>query len=101
MIRPPGVNWQLGVWSELAPTGIRVTRVSPGSAAYYEGLETGDYIMDVNGYPVGLWEGINYPLSDALNSFADRDGWVNLRVWNRRTYLDETFWVQLRRPYVR
>ena len=59
------------------------------------GLEYGDYIMDVMGYPVGYYQGWYYPLGQALDTHTDQWGWVNLMIWNKRTGQQQPFWVQL------
>ena len=100
MIQPgPGPYWYLGVWDEHAPLGVRVSSVSWNSPASRLGLEPGDYIMDVMGYPVGWYQGWYYPLSLALNNYAQPDGWVNVMIWNKRTGRKQPFWVQLQRRY--
>ena len=61
------------------------------------GLEPGDYILDVNGYPVGTYNGTYYDLADQLNLYADGSGWVNINIWNFRTQRDKPYWVQMQR----
>jgi hypothetical protein len=74
-----------------------VDAVVGNSPADRVGLENGDYILDASGYVVGPYQGVYYPLSDALNYGADPDGWVEQLIWNRRTSAEETAWVQLQR----
>lgn len=91
-------QWRLGIDTTDAPKGVRVTTVYRNSAALTQlGLEPGDYILDVAGYPVGEFQGTYYELADQLNLYADRQGWVNISVWNFRTQRDEPYWVQLSR----
>ena len=99
-VRPgirPGPSWYLGVYDDRAPRGIRLTKIENGSPASRFGLESGDYILDVGGFVVGDYNGTYYPLSLALSFGTDPSGWAELLVWNRRTYAEETLWVQLRR----
>jgi hypothetical protein len=100
-VQPPRVGprriarrWRLGIEVDNAPKGLLITEVSQNSAAWRYGLEPGDYVLDVMGYPVGYYEGAYYPLADTLNRVAQRDGWVNLLIWNHRTDAEETMWVQ-------
>ena len=91
-------RWYLGVRTMRAPKGLRIEKALAGSPAAAKGLEAGDYILDVGGYVVGEHtDGNYYPLGDSLRFGADRDGWVELLIWNVRTYRAETFWVQLAR----
>jgi hypothetical protein len=90
-------RWYLGVYDERAPQGTRLSQIVPGSPASRFGLEVGDYILDVGGYVVGDYNGSYYPLSLALEYGTDRSGWAELLVWNKRTFAEETLWVQLRR----
>jgi C-terminal processing protease CtpA/Prc len=61
------------------------------------GLEPGDYILDVQGYPVGYYQGTYYGLGDLLNMNSDPQGWVNINIWNFRTGQDAPYWVRLQR----
>jgi hypothetical protein len=80
-----------------SPKGLRIRDVLRPSAAWRFGLEEGDYIIDVMGYPVGVYQGQYYPLDDALNRFTPPDGWANILVWNKRTLNEEPMWIQLDR----
>jgi hypothetical protein len=82
------------VWTDNAPSGLRIREVSRYSPAWRFGLEEGDYLMDIMGYPVGFYEGAYYPLSETLNQVTPRDGWINILVWNKRTNAEETMWMQ-------
>jgi hypothetical protein len=84
----------LGIQVDDAPRGLRISEVSPNSPAFRFGLERGDYLLDVMGFPVGLHGGAYFPLADALNQNVRRDGWVNVLVWNRRTLAEEAIWIQ-------
>lgn len=99
-VRPnqqPNSIWTLGVNLGRAPRGLRITRISAFGPAHRFGLETDDYILDVNGYVVGDYNGMYYPLARVLDFAADRSGWVELLIWNKRTFSEETMWVQLQR----
>ena len=63
--------------------------------AWRFGLEPGDYLLDVMGYPVGFYGNAYYPLGDALNQLVRRDGWVNILIWNQRTNGEEAMWIKL------
>lgn len=93
----PVPRWRLGIQVDDAPLGLRITDVSRNSAAFRFGLQRGDYILDVMGYPVGFHGNNYFPLADALNHFVRRDGWVNILIWNRRTHSEEALWVQAER----
>jgi hypothetical protein len=95
-IVPPG-RWQLGVYFDDAPKGLRIRQVVSPSAASRFGLEVGDYLLDVMGYPLGYYNGSYYTLEGALNRLTPPDGWVNILVWNHRTGAEEALWVQLTR----
>ena len=88
-------RWRLGVDTANAPKGLLISDVSRNSPAYRFGLEPGDYLLDVMGYPVGFYGNSYYPLGDALNQLVRRDGWVNILVWNKRTNGEEAMWIRL------
>jgi predicted metalloprotease with PDZ domain len=90
----PAPRWRLGIEVDDAPQGLRISEVSRNSPAFRFGLERGDYLLDVMGFPVGLHRGAYFPLADALNQNVRRDGWVNVLVWNRRTRAEEALWIQ-------
>ena len=90
-------QWRLGVYVDKAPMGIRIREVSRYSPAWRFGLEEGDYLLDIMGYPVGYHHGTFHPLNEALNQFAQQDGWVNVLIWNKRTAAQEAMWLQLER----
>jgi hypothetical protein len=80
-----------------SPKGLRIRQVIHPSAASRFGLEEGDYLLDIMGYPVGFYGNYYYSLEAALNRLTPPDGWVNILVWNRRTLAEEAMWVQLDR----
>ena len=93
-LRRVASRWRLGVWTDNAPAGLRIREVSRYSPAWRFGLEEGDYLMDIMGYPVGFYEGAYYPLSETLNQVTPPDGWINILVWNKRTSAEETMWIE-------
>lgn len=84
-IRPWPLTWRLGVYAVNTPTGVRVTRVLPGSPAWSAGLEHGDVIVTVNGYQVGYVRGRLYPLGEEVQRRAGPRGDVLLLVQDVRT----------------
>lgn len=93
----PQGRWRLGVYIDDAPKGLRIRQVLRPSAASRFGFEEDDYLLDIMGYPVGLYGNYYYPLEEALNRLTPPDGWVNILVWNKRTLTEEAIWVQLDR----
>jgi hypothetical protein len=93
-VRPSG-RWRLGVDTNNAPKGLLIADIARNSPAYRFGLEPGDYLLDVMGYPVGFYGNSYYPLGDALNQLVRRDGWVNILIWNQRTNAEEAMWIKL------
>jgi hypothetical protein len=91
----PAPRWRLGVDVDNAPLGLRITQVARNSPAQRFGLERGDYILDVMGYPVGFHRNAYSPIAEAFNQLVRRDGWVNVLIWNRRTNAEEAMWIQL------
>ncbi len=83
-VRPPQRPWQLGVYAVNTSTGVRVTRVIPGTPAAREGLEPGDVILTVDGYQIGFVNGRLYPLGEELARRAGPRGHVTLLVQNVR-----------------
>ena len=84
-IRPWPLTWRLGVYAVNTPTGVRVTRVLPGTPAWSIGLEHGDVVVTVNGYQVGYVRGRLYPLGEELQRRAGPRGDVLLMVQDVRT----------------
>ena len=91
----PSRHWYMGVTVQRAPLGVMVSSVVPNSPAHRAGLEPGDYLLDAGGYIVGDYNGRHYPLSDAMDLGAEPSGWIEMLVWNRRTYQRETVWIQM------
>jgi hypothetical protein len=92
--RRPTPRWRLGIEVDDSPRGLRISEVSRNSPAFRFGLERGDYLLDVMGFPVGIHGSSYFPLADALNQNVRRDGWVNILIWNRRTRAEEALWIQ-------
>jgi hypothetical protein len=90
----PAPRWRLGIEVDNAPLGLRISQVSRNSPAFRFGLERGDYLLDVMGFPVGFHGNRYFPLADALNQNVRRDGWVNILVWNQRTNAEEALWIR-------
>jgi hypothetical protein len=90
----PAPRWRLGIQVDDSPRGLRISDVTRNSAAFRFGLERGDYLLDVMGFPVGFHRSSYFPLADALNRNVRRDGWVNVLVWNHRTRAEEALWIQ-------
>ena len=90
----PAPRWRLGIQVDDSPRGLRISEVTRNSPAFRFGLEPGDYLLDVMGFPVGFHGSSYFPLADALNRNVRRDGWVNVLVWNRRTHAEEALWIQ-------
>jgi hypothetical protein len=90
----PTPRWRLGIQVDDAPLGLRISEVTRNSPAFRFGLERGDYLLDVMGFPVGFHGSSYFPLADTLNRNVRRDGWVNVLVWNRRTHAEEAIWIQ-------
>lgn len=78
------LQWKLGVYAANTDTGVRITRVLPGSAAFRAGLERNDKIVAVDGYQIGYVNGRLYPLGEELQRRAGRSGRVTLLVQNWR-----------------
>lgn len=81
IVRP---RWQLGVHAYNTRSGVVLTQVVRGSAAFQAGLERGDRIVTVNGYQVGIVDDRLFYLGEELQRRADRRGRVLLLVENVR-----------------
>lgn len=90
----PAPRWRLGIEVDDAPLGLRISQVVRNSPAFRFGLEPGDYLLDVMGFPVGFHGGRYFPLAETLNQTVRRDGWVNVLIWNRRTHAEEALWIR-------
>src|SRR5437763_974118 len=66
---------------QLRPQGLVVTRVLPGTTAAVQGIEVGDIIASVDGYPVRSLTDLHYRLGRAaaaeLQVIDCRTGWQN------------------------
>lgn len=68
-----------GAYQVYRPTyGLRITSVTPGSAAARAGLEVGDTILTANDVSTGTIE-------DLRQALANSQGFVRLTVWDVRT----------------
>lgn len=88
-------DWQLGVTGDNTNTGVVIRSVAPGSAAAKARLESGDTILNVNGFQVGMVDGRLYDLSEELVRRADSNGAVTLIVQDNRTLRMAQVRVQL------
>jgi S1-C subfamily serine protease len=78
----------LGVSSVLTSTGARITHVFPDSPAAKLGLEVGDHIVEIDGYPVGLIDGLSFSPESEIRRAR---GTLTLKVRDRRTGKVQTF----------
>jgi S1-C subfamily serine protease len=53
---------RLGVYAVSTPRGVLITEVVSDQPAAQAGLQAGDLILKVDGYPVGIIQGVDYPL---------------------------------------
>ena len=83
--RPPVSMWQLGVYTANTSTGVRITKVVAGSAAWSAGLEQWDKIIAVEGYQVGTVGERLFYLGTEIQRRAKSDGVINLLIQNWRT----------------
>jgi|GEM_PF-3452504 len=67
------------------PTGVVITAVTPGTPAQLAGIEVRDQIITVNGYQVGIVDGVTYDLEREVWSRAQRGRGVTLLVRDWRT----------------
>lgn len=77
-------RWKLGVEGEDLEVGVRLTHIYNPTPASRAGLEVNDVIISINGFQVGLVNGILFDIGDELQKRVDSRGYVNLLVWNRR-----------------
>jgi len=89
------VRWQLGVTGRDTDVGVVVERVISNTAASRAGFERDDVIVNVNGYQVGVVDGVLFDLGEELQRHADVNGVVNLLIQNRRGRRLENVRVQL------
>jgi hypothetical protein len=66
-------------------TGVVITAVTPGSPAQVSGIEVRDTVLTVNGYQVGLVNGVTYELEREVMSRATLGQRVTLLVKDWRT----------------
>lgn len=78
-------RWKLGVYSTDTSTGIQIVQVVQNGAAQRAGLEKGDVVLTVNGYQVGYVNGTLYDCGNEFERNADKNGWVNILVFDNRT----------------
>lgn len=78
-------QWRLGVTGDNTNTGVLVREVTANSAAARARIETGDLILNVAGYQVGLVNGRLYDLAEEINRRADASGNISLIVQDHRT----------------
>ncbi len=77
-------RWRLGVFAYNTETGVVITRVMPGSAAWRVGFEPGDRIVAVGGFQVGLVDEQIFYLGEELQHRADPRGRVRILAQNVR-----------------
>lgn len=77
-------RWRLGVFAYNTDTGVVVTRVIPGTAAWRVGFEPGDRIVAVGGFQVGFVGDRLYYLGEELQHRADSRGRVRILAQNVR-----------------
>jgi predicted metalloprotease with PDZ domain len=76
------IDWILGVRATSTSSGVRIEEVFRNTPAWDWGLEQGDYILAVEGYPVGLIEGRTYSLDSEMRRV--RNGVAELEVYDFR-----------------
>lgn len=74
----------LGIMARNTPTGVEVVSVTPGSAAQTAGIETGDSIVAVSGFQVGVVGDRVYDVGDEVSRRVNAAGQVPLLVLSRR-----------------
>lgn len=79
------VGRSFGAKGSNQPTGVVITAVVPGSPAQIAGIEVRDTIVTVNGYQVGLVNGVTYDLEREVMSRAERGQAVTLLVKDWRS----------------
>jgi predicted metalloprotease with PDZ domain len=63
---PEGRNSKLGIVAKTEVNGARILYVVKDTPAYHAGLEAGDVILSVDGFPVGLIDGVEYPVQSEI-----------------------------------
>ena len=92
---PQRPRWRFGVYAYNTETGIVVTGVERGSAAWRLNMEPGDRVVGVNGFQVGWVQNRLYPFAAELQLRADNRGVVTLLLQNVRNNQLLTRVVQL------
>ena len=77
-------SWRLGVAIQNVDTGVVLTDVEAGMPAQLAGLETGDIIVNVDGFQVGYVEGALFDLGDEIRKRVDQNGKVDFLVFDSR-----------------
>jgi uncharacterized lipoprotein YbaY len=77
-------SWRLGVAIQNVDTGVVLTDVEAGMPAALAGLETGDIIVNVDGFQVGYVEGALFDLGDEIRRRVDQNGKVDFLVFDNR-----------------
>ncbi len=86
-LAPPGVSPAQGFGANGTnqPTGVLITRVLAGSPAQQAGLEVRDTVLTVDGYQVGIVNGVTYDLEREVLARAGRGRPITLLVKDWRT----------------
>ena len=77
-------RWKLGVYSQDTNTGVKIVQVVQNGAAQRGGLEKDDIILSVNGFQVGYVSDTLYDCGTEFERLADKNGWVNMLVFDNR-----------------
>lgn len=77
-------RWRLGVYSKDTSTGVQIVQVVQNGSAQRAGLEKDDIILSVNGFQVGYVNGTLYDCGTEFERLADKNGWVNMLVFDNR-----------------
>ncbi|MFM8706672.1 MAG: YbaY family lipoprotein [Planctomycetia bacterium] len=82
---PRPASYPLGIMARNTATGVEVVSVNQGSVAQSAGLQSGDTIVTVGGYQVGLVGDKLYDVGDEVSRRVAPNGQVPLLVRNGRT----------------
>jgi len=77
-------RWKLGVYSKDTSTGVQIVQVVQNGAAQRAGLEKDDIVLSINGFQVGYVNGTLYDCGTEFERLADKNGWVNMLVFDNR-----------------
>ncbi len=91
-------RWQLGVSGQNRDTGVLVSNVSSNSAAARARIESGDLIVNVGGFQVGMVAGRVYDLAEEINRRADANGLVTVVIQDHRSGQLASVPIQLDNP---